>query len=134
MYLDADTECLKPIDDLFACADAVASMRNRVFVENNGFGAIPAHPWIADVIEEIGWSRDKLHGALDVDHPFWRACTKHPDLTILPSYTLHAGNDERAVKELHHKAHAIHHRFRLWMKDDPRYKEQAARLFGVGKD
>lgn len=131
VYFDADTECLKPIDDLVGDLDAFVSMRNRMVVENSAFGATPEHPWLKDMLMLLESEQQKIRRVLDIDRVILKNVKNHPELTVLPFHVFNTGNSERDRVELHHKAHAIHHRFSLWMKDDERYVEFYKQAEGV---
>jgi hypothetical protein len=115
IYLDADTECLKPIDQLLMLGDAFVSMRNKRHLENNGFGAIAGHDWIEDIVRALYSQREKIREPLQIDGVFLRS-TPFGRVATVPYYTLHCMNEERDTKEVRDKALAIHHRFSLWMK------------------
>jgi mannosyltransferase OCH1-like enzyme len=127
MYFDADIECLHPIDKLLVGTDAIASKRNARHLENNGFGATAKHPWMKDVLDALSASRAKLTKVMSIDGPFERTTIQHPEVRILPFHVFHPDNSERAKKEWHPKAFAIHHRFSLWMDDDDRYVDHKLR-------
>jgi hypothetical protein len=129
IFLDADVECLRPIDGLVEGLDAFVSMRNRKTLENNGFGAEAGHPWLDGVIGEVAQYEGKLSQVLGIDKPFREATELYPDLIRLPWYRLHMGvsdQDQLRIDE----AYAIHHRFSPWMADDVRYRGYYERLHG----
>ena len=54
VYIDADMECLRPIDDLIADVSCFAGWEVQgTWVNNAVLGAEPGHPFIADLIEHL---------------------------------------------------------------------------------
>lgn len=127
VYMDMDMECLRPLDDLLYGLTAFASMRNKLVIENAGFGALQEHPWLQEMIEEFRRRRDRIGKVLDVDKPFGEVTRRHSEVKVFPLPVFHLSDSERDRLE-HARAHAIHHRFGLWMKDDERYAERYARV------
>lgn len=125
VYMDADMECFRPIDDLLDGRDAFASSRNKLTIENAGFGAIAGHPWLRALICRLSADRSRIHHVLDVDKPF-NEVTRDHKIEVFPLGVFHASDNERDRLEFHSTAYAIHHRLRRWMKDDERYAARYA--------
>jgi len=122
IYLDADIECLRPIDALLLQGDEFVSMRNRYDLENNGFGSIADGDWVGFVVDTLTLSESRSLKVLDID-PIVKVATELKPVLKIPHHLLHASDNERDRQEFGDKRLAIHHRYSLWMKDDERYKD-----------
>jgi len=118
IYLDADMECLRPLDGLVHSRDAFVSRRNSRSLENNGFGASVDNPWIVSMVDQIKSEQSRLTAPLGIDATLQRATEKHPEVEVLPHYLLHYMDTERDRIEWGDKALAVHHRFGLWLKTE----------------
>jgi len=54
VYIDADTECLKPIDELLNCNFFAVESNTRGRISNSVIGAIPNHPILREYIQRMG--------------------------------------------------------------------------------
>jgi hypothetical protein len=78
-------ECLQPLDNLTMFVgdyDAFISKRSRDMMASSSFGASVGHPWLADLIDEIGKMKETLlAGPSQIRGPIERATRRHPDVT-----------------------------------------------------
>lgn len=84
VYLDTDMECLQPLDCLmpFCVTDAFISKRTRDLLACSSFGAAAHHPWLADMLKEIGKAKELLlAGPGQIRGPLERATRRHSDVT-----------------------------------------------------
>jgi mannosyltransferase OCH1-like enzyme len=109
VYLDCDMVCQKPIDSLVAGRDAFVSMRTRDCLASSSFGASKGHPWLAELLKEIGASRAKLGDPGSIRGPLERVTRRFPDIARV----------DRAVLEMSSATKcsvAVHPRLGVWKK------------------
>lgn len=85
IYLDTDFECLRPISSLISGLDAFTAYQlDQPVVEgsiNNAFfGAVPGHPFLLDLIDELP-RRDLLKLG---PHTFTDVVHRHPEVHVFP--------------------------------------------------
>jgi mannosyltransferase OCH1-like enzyme len=117
VYVDADFECLRPIDGLLAGVECFAARVERRYINNAIMGAVPGHPFLralvrglaANVRAERGYKPNRLSGPVYMT-TVWRRRYRS-QVTVLPErlfypylYTeLHrAGEDFPDAVAVHH--------------------------------
>ena len=136
VYVDADFECLRPLDRLIADESFFAGADCFAYVINTGLmGAVPGHPFLDEVIRELpGHLADC--GVRQVTHPnytvgpwfFSRLVHRGtpPDLCVFPTrvfypygwYELERRDEDfRATSP---GSYAAHHWSFSWDRDQPR--------------
>lgn len=65
VWIDADFECFKNVEPLIGEAKAFTSREDERFVNNGFWGAVPHHPWVESMVDQI------LPRVLA--HPEWRS-------------------------------------------------------------
>jgi hypothetical protein len=125
VYVDADMECLRPIDELLDGLTAFASMRNRTKIENSGFGATAQHPWLRSLICRISADQSRIKRVLDMDGPF-NEISQQFEISTFPYPVFHT-SPSPADNGVRDQAYALHHRISRWMYDDERYAEARRR-------
>jgi len=107
VYVDCDMLCLQSIEPLIEKLNAFISKRSRDVLASSSFGATKDHPWIVDVVNEIGKQQAKLVHPGEIRGPIERATRRHPKVTRL----------ENSFLELSHaqpESYAIHPRSGAW--------------------
>lgn len=105
VYIDADMECLEPIEDLLAYdfwaveTNPIPGIKYRV--SNSAIGAIPNHPILEEYIERMGKAK-KIE-------PLWSTIggtlfteviqeKKDGDDVVLPAHTFYPENSKKTIK------------------------------------
>lgn len=119
VYLDADFECLRPIEPLIDAVEAFAGYRKPGRVNNALVGAVAGHPFVADALDEIRprttWGTVDKEGT---GPPFLdRVLARHPEVTLFDPPLFYPRSE--AQRE---QAYADHHRARSW-KDEEGLRE-----------
>jgi len=88
LYVDTDVEPFKPVDDLVRGFSAFAARRrlltnNPRIVECAFFGAVPNHPWLRQVVEELPNRDPSVPLSMGVDY-FTLVTEQHPEVATLP--------------------------------------------------
>jgi mannosyltransferase OCH1-like enzyme len=124
IYCDCDHECVKPIEPLVGQRKTFVSQRNRLTIENSGFGASAGEAWLGEVIQALTEHKDKLKRIGDPDVYFRQVVNSHPEIQVIPYWLLQTMNGPQDIwKHGENHAYAVHHRFALWTKDRPEYKD-----------
>ena len=121
IYFDADHECVQPIEPVVGGLDAFVSCRGVYSIENSGFGAVKNAAWLGSVLEELDQHHDQYQSIAVVD-VFWRrALKRYPEIKVFPWWVFQAKYRPDATSVRQGEPVALHHRFALWTKEDPRY-------------
>jgi len=121
MYLDADFECLKPIDPLLENVTCCLGLLDSGRVSNAVIGAEPGHPLLARAMAEV--RPRATYGPVDREGtgPLLLERLRHelPDVTLFEPNTFYATEREQAE-------YAFHLSARSW-KDAAGLREDVAR-------
>jgi mannosyltransferase OCH1-like enzyme len=123
VYLDADLECVKPIDGLLDGIDFFGMYIKPGRVTNTVIGSVPGHPILDQALSEItpqepGARFDKTKsGPVFLDG----VVKQFPPITMFPRATFYP-----ITPEEHREAYAIHHCARTW-KSLEEWKTEALR-------
>jgi inositol phosphorylceramide mannosyltransferase catalytic subunit len=111
VYMDADFECLRPIEPLIEDADFFAGYRKPGRVNNALFGAVAGHPLLARAIREL--RPRETYGPVDKEGTgprfLNRLVNESPEVTIFAP-----GFFYPRTPEARRSAYAYHHRARSW--------------------
>lgn len=116
VYVDADFECLKPIDPLVAGVECFAAWVDDKWLNNALIGAAPEHPFIGRLIEELPRSIEQHPGkrpAVATGPQFLtRTWRRYPDgVTLLAKewvYPFDWTELERGRDDVPEGAYAVH--------------------------
>lgn len=116
LYVDTDTEALRPIDDVLDGHDAWAAAEDARWVGNTYLAAAPGHPVMAALVDGLadsiargrGLRPNRLTGPRYLT-PIWRAhgCPVGPTADFYPYSYRHVKNG--AVPSTWGDAYAVHH-------------------------
>lgn len=117
VYVDADLEPLRPVDDLIAGCDVVLGWEDDQFVTNGFLGSRPGSDFLADV---IGGLRDRARRMWDCrvnksigPHYVSEVFKSHPEVRALPReylYPYHWSELHRAGEDFAAQgAYTVHH-------------------------
>jgi mannosyltransferase OCH1-like enzyme len=85
VYLDTDIECLQSLNNLTMFVgdyDAFISKRSRLCLATSSFGAGWHHPWLKELLDEIGNAKDELlAGPAQIRGPLERVTRRYPKIT-----------------------------------------------------
>lgn len=134
LYLDTDIEPRKPINELVAGLPAFTARRQRPCDINECafFGATPEHPWVEQLVLDMGTRDPSVTLSLGVD--YFTAITKqHPEVTVFAEKSIKftipeegwcqakisakvpsARTDNSLVSS---ETYAIHHWSSMWFHD-----------------
>jgi mannosyltransferase OCH1-like enzyme len=108
VYLDTDVEAIQPIDSLLVNVEAFASLmtaaRNdkiQVCLTCSAFGAMPNHPWAADLAAQIATTDTSVHGSLGSVY-FAKVSKDHPRITKFAPGVFSASNKNSVGYAIHH--------------------------------
>jgi hypothetical protein len=115
VYLDADLECLRPLDDVLADEDFVGVCHKPGRITNTAIAAVPKHPLLKRALREVRpmktyWTSaserlKEVAGPLLLE----RLIVDFPDIKLLePPVFFPATPEERE------RAVAVHHMARVW--------------------
>jgi mannosyltransferase OCH1-like enzyme len=121
VYLDADFECLKPIDPLLDAVSCFLGLLDSGRVSNAVIGCVPGHPLLARAMAEV--RPRTTYGPVDREGTgpllLERLRRGMDDVTLLPSNTFYATEREEAE-------YAFHLSARSW-KDEEGLRADLAR-------
>lgn len=120
IYLDADTEILKPFDDVLDAEIFCCEEENK-FIANGIIGAIPHHPMLAHYKKLI---EDNFRGTGEmVFQPgmyLWTELVKYsewsPVVKIYPAEWFLPYNHQSGVKNITKNTHTMHYYLKSWLK------------------
>ena len=127
VYVDADMEPLKPIDELLEGHDFFIGELKPGRINNAVFGAVPNHPILADATREATFMvyDDPQQAPIDeiktATGPlfFAKMVDRHKDgILQLPPPAFYPNDDEREG------AYTYHHAARTWVSFDPEQRER----------
>ncbi len=128
VYLDTDTECLRGIEPLLESVQAFAVKGGPHTIEASPIGAVPGHPWLAEVIARLPRAMETGWGNLHQAGPmFLTGVTKgRSDVTILGQQLFAAMPVDEAQRS---EAYSIHHGERSWsVASDQRYEAKLRQM------
>ena len=108
VHIDADTECVKPLDDHFLDHEVWASYENEIvrpWIIASGFmGAVPGHPLFQELVERVAKQDMNVVAWKSVGPVFFTEVVKtHPELYIYPARTFipkHYTREEPAPSDI----------------------------------
>jgi inositol phosphorylceramide mannosyltransferase catalytic subunit len=117
VYVDADVECLRPVDDVLGDADFVAVCLKPGRVTNTFIAAAPGHPLLGQALEEVRplevyWTLSAPSDALkEVAGPplLRRLVAEYPDVKLLEPPLFFPQTPEERERAL-----GVHHLARTW--------------------
>lgn len=86
LYLDTDVEPLRPFDDLIDDLSAFAGRRQgvpEIMCETAFMGAVPRHPWTADLVRELPTRDPAQNLSMGCDY-LTLVTRRHPEVVLLP--------------------------------------------------
>jgi mannosyltransferase OCH1-like enzyme len=116
LYVDCDTEALRPVDDALAGVDAWAAAEDTHWIGNTYLAAMPGHPVMAALVDGLAASIRRQHGHRPNRMtgpryltPIWRAhgCTVGPTARWFPYSYRHV--KAGAIPTDWGDAYAVHH-------------------------
>lgn len=129
VYVDTDFEPLKPLDDLLAGVSCFLASEDGHWLANSIMGAVPGHPFIADLVDGIPASIVANHGAPPnrqtgpkyVTSRYGAYVARCPENSVVvfpPSmfYPYHFTEPERRFERFP-EAYAVHHWSGTWATD-----------------
>lgn len=130
VYLDADLECVRNLDDLCVDNDAFATWLESNEIAHGMFGAAPGHPWLAEVIARLPRA---MTSGLDLLHQTGPRFLMEPtvarsDVKVFPR----GGLFVEEWQTPHEPVYAVHHAAMSW-KQDQRLQLQS-RLNRIAKE
>jgi hypothetical protein len=114
VYVDADMECRKPINQLVEHLQAFVSKRNILYLETCGFGCKKEHPWIRAVLKGIDEYKGRIRRILDILVPLERVTFGRDDVKIFPVHMFHYSDEEVKNHSSPDVTYAVHHRYGTW--------------------
>jgi mannosyltransferase OCH1-like enzyme len=106
VYVDADLECLRPIDPLLDGASFFLGALDSGRVSNAIIGSVPDHPLLVRALEEL--RPRSTYGSVDREGTgpllLERLRGEFPDVTVFEPEVLYETSRERAVYAFHHPA------------------------------
>jgi mannosyltransferase OCH1-like enzyme len=112
VYVDCDMFCLQPIDALVTKLDAFISKRSRDVLASSSFGAAKEHPWLVDLINEIGKRKDTLTHPGEIRGPLERATRRHPEVVRLENTLFELAEAKPQSYATHNKSGAWRDKFK----------------------
>jgi len=106
VYVDADLECLRPIDPLLDGVSFFLGALDSGRVSNAIIGSVPGHPLLVRALEEL--RPRSTYGPVDREGTgpllLERLRGEFPDVTVFEPEVLYETSRERAVYAFHHSA------------------------------
>jgi len=106
VYIDADLECLRPIDELLDGVEAFLGLLDSGRVSNAIVGAAPGHPFVERAVREL--RPRTTYGPVDREGtgPLLLERLRHdvPDVTVFEPEIFYATTPGTAVYAFHHTA------------------------------
>lgn len=115
VYVDADLEPLRPVDDLLT-SEAFIAEEGRGFINNAFMGSTPGSSWMADVLAGLRASvlaqpRARSNRQIGA-HFLTKVARRHPELTVLPTelvYPFHWSELDQRDRPAADDAYTRHH-------------------------
>jgi Glycosyltransferase sugar-binding region containing DXD motif len=131
VYLDVDMECLKSIAGLLDGVEAFAAEEQPGELAIGIIGAVPGHPWLADVIAQLPASMEQHSSILRATGPghLTAVTSGHPEVTIFPQETFYpylAHEPSRASGPFP-SAYAVHRWHGSWVAPEDKFLEDFPR-------
>jgi mannosyltransferase OCH1-like enzyme len=120
VYIDTDFECFRPIDRLFAGAEAVFCSEDGRSIANSLFAAVPGSPLIARLIDGLPADIGGPYPNLETGPAFFTRQLLEEgfdgNVRLLPRRTLfpYAAGERRATATSHPAAFGAHHWAHSW--------------------
>jgi len=118
IYLDADTEVIKPFDDLLDQPMFVGKEENE-FVSNAIIGSVAGHPILADCLGKM--ERNFIGGGDLVFQPgmyLWTEVVRYsPDVRIYPPEYFLPYNHHNGEVNITINTYTVHHFSKSWLKE-----------------
>lgn len=115
VWVDADLEPLRPIDDLLDC-EAFAAREDHRFINNAFMGSAPRSRWMGDILlglRDSVLSQPRARSNKQVGaHYLTKVARRHPELRVLPSelvYPFHWSELDQRHRETVDGAYTRHH-------------------------
>ena len=114
VYVDTDTECLRSIEPLLDCVKAFAVEAGEPHtIETTPIGAVPKHPWLADVIAKLPRAMETGWGNMHRSGPkFLTDVTQHWPEVVIFSELLFPSISVDETKRTNN--YTLHHCGRSW--------------------
>jgi inositol phosphorylceramide mannosyltransferase catalytic subunit len=111
VYVDTDFECLRPLDSLIEGLTLFAGSHARGRVSNALFGAVPGHPAMERLLEEVAALLNGVQPDASGPGLFTRVLKEFPDVTVFGSekFYPYGWEEKHRAGEEFPRAYAVHH-------------------------
>jgi hypothetical protein len=127
VYLDVDMECLRCIDPLLDGVRGFAAEEQPGVLGNGIFGAVPGHPWLAEVVTRLPASMREHENIARATGPghLTEVTRGHPEVTVFPQelFYPYLPHEPSRAGEAFPSAYAVHRWHGSWVAPEDKFLE-----------